>query len=531
MELKKTSYSSPPVLFMNSTLKEDNQDKNIDFKYQKRQEEFSNEEDFSKIKENTMSNELSLGQSSRNKIFLQRRLKKNIQTESTQSLKNKLTIPLELFEYCNKMKVDLSKFQEIIQAFRTQDISKKYTGLVGIRKLLILQNSPIQELIDIGITQELISLLDNSPPEFQYEALWCLISIATGTSDQANSIVVKGGVPKIIKLMDSPIEEIRLHSTWIIGNLASDSEKIRDYLLKEKAFEKLITILASTNHHDLIKNATWAISNFFKTKPEPPYENIQKCINMVARAMNILFEDKEFLMDACYILSLMTEKYKESIKELIDIGIIQNIIKLIDIDVYSIQIYCLRIVGNIASGNANQTQLLIDFGLLDTLKNSIFNKNKLIRKEITWILSNIAAGTQKQIEKLISENFLPILARVIKIDEIDIKKECIWAVCNLTSVENPVYFKKILEQGILEIICECLKMDDAKNLAVCLEAFGNILAFGKKNNPNGSNPIIDEVEKLGMFDILEKLQFHPVEFVYDKIIKILETYFETQNVE
>ena len=468
MEFKKTPYSSPPSLFMNSTLNEGNQDKNIDSKYQNRQKEFSNEEDFSKIKENTMSNELSLGQSNRNKIFLQRRLKKNIQTESTQSLKNKLTIPLELFEFCNKMTVDLSQFQEIINAFRTPDISKKYTGLVGIRKLLILQKSPIQELIDIGITQELISLLDNSPPEFQYEALWCLTNIATGTSDQANSIIVKGGVPKIIKLMDSSIEELKLQSTWIIGNLASDSKKIRDYLLKEKAFEKLITILASTNQKDLIKNSVWAINNFFRAKPPPPYESIKRCINMVARAMNILEEDTEFLSDACFIFSFMTEHYKESIKVLIDIGIIQKIIKYIDINVNYIQINCLRIVGNIASGNANQTQLLLDWGLLNSLKNSLFNEKKQIRKESAWIISNIAAGTQKQIEKLISENFLPILAEVIKKDVMEIKKECIWAVCNLTSVENPQYMKIILDEGILVIICECLKMDDAKYLAVCL---------------------------------------------------------------
>ena len=160
----------------------------------------------SKIKENTMTKELSLGQNYRNKIFAQKRLKKNMNIESTNTLKNTLTIPAELFDKCNNMPVELSNFPEIIKAFRTEDIIKKYTGLVGIRKLLSLQSSPIQELIDIGITPELISLLENSPAEFQYEALWCLTNIATGTSDQANSIVVKGGIPKIIKLMDSSIE-------------------------------------------------------------------------------------------------------------------------------------------------------------------------------------------------------------------------------------------------------------------------------------------------------------------------------------
>ena len=66
------------------------------------------------------------------------------------------------------------------------------------------------------------------------------------------------------------------------------------------------------------------------------------------------------------------------------------------------------------------------------------------------------------------EDFLPLLDQSLQKDELEIKKECIWGVCNLTSVENNDYIKKILEQGILRIICDCLKMKDAKYLAVCL---------------------------------------------------------------
>lgn len=523
--------NSTPSLFSDS-FGTNNQDNDIDSRFQNRQEQSSNAENFSQIIENTMTNELSLGKKSRDKIFMQKRLKKNMNVEQTQNLKNKLTIPTELFENCNNMTVELSKFQEITETFRQQDVTKKYYGLVGIRKLLSLNKPPIQELIDLGITSELITLLnDNTPAEFQYEALWCLTNIASGTSDQANSIVIKGGIPKILKLMDSSIEELKLQACWIIGNLASDCQKIRDTLLKEKAFDKLITILASTNNIPLIKSTTWGISNFFRVKPAPPYDIVKKCIKMISRAMVIIVNDNEFLTDACFILSYMTEHYKDTINELLDIEIIPLIIKSLDIDAQFIQLSSLRVVGNIASGNANQTQKLIDWGVLNYLKKTLFNPKKSIRKESAWILSNIAAGTQKQIETLISQNFLPLLDQVIQKDEPEIKRECIWAVCNLTSVENIEYMKIILKEGILRIICDCLKMEDAKYLAVCLEAFGNLLSFGKKSNPNGPNPIVNEVEKMGMFDVLEKLQYHPVEIVYEKTLKLLEMYFDTQNSE
>ena len=69
-----------------------------------------------------------------------------------------------------------------------------------------------------------------------------------------------------------------------------------------------------------------------------------------------------------------------------------------------------------------------------------------------------------------------------------------------------------------------------ENLAVCLEAFGNLLAFGKKRNKNGLNEIALKVEKMGMFDTLEKLQYHPVETVFEKTLNLLETYFDIENI-
>ena len=244
----KNNENIAPLLFSSNSINDKNlQENEIDSKLQKRQHNFTNEENFSKIKESSMTNELSLGLNLRNKIFLQKRLKQNMNIEVTQSLKNKLTIPLELFEKCEIMEVELSKFLEIISSFRTQEINRKYYGLVGIKKLLLLPSCPIQELIDAGIIPEIIQLLDNSPAEFQNEALKCLSFFSGGTSDQINTIVAKGIIPKIVKLMDSSIEELKIQTSFIIGNLANESSKIRDILIKEKAFDKLLTTLSSTN--------------------------------------------------------------------------------------------------------------------------------------------------------------------------------------------------------------------------------------------------------------------------------------------
>lgn len=58
-----------------------------------------------------------------------------------------------------------------------------------------------------------------------------------------------------------------------------------------------------------------------------------------------------------------------------------------------------------------------------------------------------------------------------------------------------------------------------------MEALSNILSYGKNYPVDGQNPIAQKLEKNGTLDHLENLQRHHIEVIYEKTIKILETYF------
>ena len=150
-----------------------------------------------------------------------------------------------------------------------------------------------------------------------------------------------GLIPSKFKIFDSPIEEIKLQVPLLIGNLISNSYGVRDLLIKEKIYDKLLTILTSTNNKNLIKNCTWSITNFFRIKPILKYDLAKKSIKIFARNLLLLQDDFDFLSDACFILCFMTENYKEGIKELMEFNIIEAIIKLLACGVVNIQITCL----------------------------------------------------------------------------------------------------------------------------------------------------------------------------------------------
>lgn len=95
----------------------------------------------------------------------------------------------------------------------------------------------------------------------------------------------------------------------------------------------------------------------------------------------------------------------------------------------------------------------------------------------------------------------------------------------MTSIENKELIEKLLNEGILDILCICLKNRESKYIGVSLEALANILNYGKSYPVNGENPIAISLEKNGTLDYLEDLQKHHIEVIYEKAIKILETYF------
>jgi hypothetical protein len=54
----------------------------------------------------------------------------------------------------------------------------------------------------------------------------------------------------------------------------------------------------------------------------------------------------------------------------------------------------LRTIGNIVTGDDEQTQMAIEAGLINSLNTILGHSKKTVRKESCWVLSNITAGTE-----------------------------------------------------------------------------------------------------------------------------------------
>lgn len=193
----------------------------------------------------------------------------------------------------------------------------------------------------------------------------------------------------------------------------------------------------------------------------------------------------------------------------------------------------LRTVGNIVTGDDVQTQLILDHQALPRLFNLLTTtQKKSIKKEACWTISNITAGTQEQIQAVINENIMGPLVHLLQAAEFDIRKESAWAISNATSGGTHDQIKYLVSQGCIKPLCDLLAHPDLRIVTVCLEGLENILKVGaaEKNlgacDVNTYAQMIDDAEGL---DKIENLQNHDNSEIYEKAVKLLESYWEEEE--
>lgn len=281
---------------------------------------------------------------------------------------------------------------------------------------------------------------------------------------------------------------------------------------------------------ELLETVVWALSNFCRGRPAPPVELTNQLVQPIVQ---LVFNNisMEAMIDCMWALSYLSDGDDAKIEAVMSTGILAKLMEVVTTKELRPCLFCgLRILGNFVSGNTQQTQRVVDAGILHNAYSLLNSSKKSLRKETAWLVSNIVAGTLEQITAVITTpRLLKRLIDCANNDVWDVRKECIWALANICSGGEPNHIKTLVQAEGLEPLCSILNMSTANPDMLCtaLEALENIM---KVSNNQGMNYAILIDEHNGI-EYLEELQKHPNEGVYSKAIEMIESYFGVEGDE
>ncbi|XP_051141633.1 importin subunit alpha-like [Andrographis paniculata] len=430
----------------------------------------------------------------------------------------------------------LESLPAMVAGVWSNDAALQLEATTQFRKLLSIErNPPIEEVIHSGVVPRFVDFLAiNDYPQLQFEAAWALTNIASGTSENTRVVIDHGAVPIFVKLLGSSSDDVREQAVWALGNVAGDSPKCRDLVLGYGALMPLLGQFNDQAKLSMLRNATWTLSNFCRGKPQPHFEQVKQALPVLARLIHT--HDEEVLTDACWALSYLSDGISDKIQAVIESGVCPRLVELLLHNSPSVLIPALRTVGNIVTGDDIQTQVIIDNMALPCLLNLLTqNYKKSIKKEACWTTSNITAGNRDQIQAVIDAGIIAPLVMLLQNAEFDIKKEAAWAISNATSGGTHEQIKFMVREGCIKPLCDLLLCPDPRIVIVCLEGLENILKVGEAEKNQGHTgdvniyaQMIDDAEGL---EKIENLQSHDNNEIYEKAVKILETYWLEEEDE
>lgn len=496
-----------------------------------------NKNDYDNVKNEIISDTLDCRLKERNKWFLKKRIfRQNVFNDNKiMSIENYLGV-ISVEQYKNIQNGEFGMYRE-----NNNVLMNNYIHLVNERKRLEQLDNFINyegniEALFYSVTKS----IEVPHVEFQYEALRILnvmIKQKLFLFEQLISKLPSYTLNKILSFLNTNIKELINSSIKFFSN--TNQNQIRSFIIEKSIYQKLILLYSTNDNICILQKTLKLLKKIIFIHPILPYNKVFTIFNHTIKHI-LTIDDGDlnlrFLFTALEFIDEITNIYKESINDLIESNLITNdlILKFAyQNENMNIKMKAMRICGNIALGNANETEIVTKFRYRELYKLNLQHLNAKIREETAWLISNIVCDVEKHKELFIENGFFEIMKQMIYQEKVYfVLKQIIWALCNILTVrKEEIYMKLMYENGGIDLIEQMFNIgeNDPHLVCVVIELMKNILDKETIKFQYNERHVYLRFLKFGIRERFERILLNQNTICSEQINYILNNYLNNFN--
>uniref|UniRef100_A0A158Q8R1 Importin subunit alpha n=1 Tax=Elaeophora elaphi TaxID=1147741 RepID=A0A158Q8R1_9BILA len=389
------------------------------------------------------------------------------------------------------------------------------------------------EIVALNLIPRIVDLLQTgSTFNIRRTATHVVGAIVSICSMHTEAVVKSGVVPHLIDLINNPDHEIRELTLFALGNIAGECCQYRDLCISHGMAEKMTMVPDGTMTLMEARCAVWAASNLCRGK-DPPVD-LEKIAVLLPLFNEALYSsDSLIISDACRAFGRLLDATPESsYKDILKPSTIECLVEHMGNPNSKISLAALLAVGNIVSGDDEQTQSVLNCAnALNYIHRLLLDGEQKTKREVCWVLSNITAGTSSQIQTIFDAGIIPSLIQILKTETFQVRSEACWVIANAISGGNREHISQIVREGALIPLSDMLTVMDCSVVVVVLKALAEILDCGEYCKVDGQNPYATRLEELNVIDKLEFLMLSANTEIFFKACAIMEKYYLREDDE
>jgi len=369
-----------------------------------------------------------------------------------------------------------------------------------------------------------------------------LLNFCSSNTTHTDLVMKSGGLKAMIDCVGKYNDlDITSDVVWAFGNIAGESTKHRDFVLKAGVLSILFNYMEvriKLNHMDKLSDAVWTFSNLYRENPPVHHDFIAPALKPVTFLLNCVMD--QIVIDVLWMLYFATEKSPKNSSSILTHKygpqVLNELIGFLKINYESIQndplkqkkrtifSLSLSVIGHLISTEAENVKFMIkECNILNELKPLLKKNETKFKKEVVWTISNIVCEGPEYIQKVIKCGIFGFIVNLYPNSPFNLKSEILYLISNTTYHANPNQMAHMLKIGCIKIIYESLKLTDVRTVLMAFEGLDNFITFDRKTSKNLY--VIQEFEKFGGKELLTHLSVHDMMDVRETATNFTDEYF------